>query len=253
MATKAHAYLMKEARAAGATRRTCFLGDLLEAAPFSQHKRDTIRELAHGTYADELREAVALLEEVEASTDEIDFLEGNHEAHVERWLARNGAPLHCLADEIKPRVRLSEGRAVPFRWHGYASDGERVQALELAPGLVACHGWSHGINAARNHLRAGKGWSIAYGHTHRIGAATSRDPITGRLIRAYGFGCLSRLHPLWKHGSPTDWAHGFGLLVEHGETWEVYQVRIDRGRAVLPDGTMIEAGTVGAPLEAVGL
>jgi hypothetical protein len=116
---------------------------------------------------------------------------------------------------------------------------ERLSIFNLHPRLVCCHGWAANKYAARRHLELSRTKSVLYFHTHRSQWDVTRDPHSGRIIEAMSPGCLCKLTPIWKHGQPTDWVHGFWLGYLGRRTYTAFNVRIEQGRAVLPDGTEV--------------
>ena len=221
-------------------RRTVFLGDVLDAQAFSEHPVKSHAERRAGTfYETEVEPARALLERVEENTDEIAFIEGNHEFRVERAMVNLGLE-EDLAALVSPRRLLSEGRTKPFTWIPYSGT---LPHYQIAQDLIAVHGWSWCRHAAAKHLELARSRSVVFGHVHRAQSFSTRDPITDRIVRAWTPGCLSRLQPLYQTSSPTEWIHGFSLVwvSDDLERWTSYSPTISRGQCVLPDGRKVAA------------
>lgn len=235
--------------------RLLILGDALDAGAFSAH--GTSPGDVPGDYLDEeVVQARALLDVAEGvlGVREIVYVEGNHEARVERWLSSSGAPAN-LARLVSPRALLSEGRRSRWRWVPYWPSPEQDAFARLAPGLVACHGWSHAAHAAARHLEIARGYSVVHGHTHRQQRYVARSPVTGDPLEAWSPGTLAQLRPTWAHGRPTTWTHGVSLLYtwrRGGDVrWRQTTHTIHDGEVVAPDGAVIPAGGEGSVLAGV--
>lgn len=227
------------------------LGDWLDAHELSAHQAADRREaLAEGYFAEvgHCREILAFFESL-PSVRRVTFIEGNHEFRVERWATATGGFAESVVDHVSPKTLLGAKRSKPFRWIPYKSDGESSY-VEIASGLIACHGWSTAKHAAAAHLGRALGLSVVHGHTHRRQTYVLRHPVTGRQIEGHSPGCLAKLQPLWVNG-PTNWSQGVTLLNEVRGRWALTAVPIEQGGAVLPDGRVVSAGRKGSVLRGV--
>lgn len=231
---KAHASLKPDITIIG--------GDVFDATPFSRWAR-TPGDLEHyRTFAsEELLPVTEWMHSLRKNTKRIIWLEGNHDIWVDRWIAnlpgieRLGREMIRLpSDYIREHVAGVE--FVP-----YTPLQEQLSSYELHPRLVTCHGWAANKYAARRHLELSRTKSVLYFHTHRSQHDVTRDPHSGAVIEAMSPGCMCRLIPIWKHGTPTDWVHGFWLGYLGRHTYTAFTVRIENGRAVMPDGTEVTA------------
>jgi hypothetical protein len=168
------------------------------------------------------------------------WLEGNHDIWVNRWIA-NLPGIERLGREM---IRLPSDYV---REHNpgiefvpYTPIEERLSAYELHKDLVTCHGWCANKYSARRHLELSRTKSVLFFHTHRSQHDVTRCPHSGRIIEAMSPGCLCRLIPIWRHGQPTDWVHGFWLGYLGRHSYTAFTVRITGGRAVLPSGEEIK-------------
>lgn len=248
-------------------RRIVILGDWLECAAFTAHPPRSIAEEALHAYSVEIDQCAASIDRIVAAAggigpgavEEVAYIEGNHEAHVERECIRLGAIGRAVHDMISPRRLLSRGRPwlkwTPYVEH-YAQDrrppahlrGGGMPHYKIASDLWAIHGWTTATHAAAKHLQMAGTVSIVHGHTHRQQSVTGRCLETGRLVKAWSPGCLSDLQPAWHHTSPSQWAHGISVVyledkcrqVRHPK-WTDYTITIDRGECVLPAGTSVRA------------
>jgi predicted phosphodiesterase len=222
---------------------TVFLGDVMDCGIFSSHSKRSITEtLAQDFKNLEVDPTKKLLDRVQKKTkDKTYYLCGNHEERIQRWSANNGQVAMSLFSMLDPCKVLAEGRKkfeiIPYN----IPTGDRMGFVKVAPDLVAVHGWSFAKHAANVHLNKSRSRSIIYGHTHRAQSDSGRDPWTGKSIKAFSPGCLSKLQPLYAvGGSPTDWSHGFTIVYVGRNSWTEYNITIDDGYCVLPDGVEIK-------------
>ena len=190
-----------------------WLGDHLDCAgTFSAHQRSYTNELAE-SYEEDITQANALIDLVmqAAPNARHHYLEGNHEAHVERWAARNFPSFRdarLVVERLGPEgvLRLRE------RDIAYYRRSESYQDLPI-PGTIKLgkcyftHGISHSKHATTTHVER-FGASVVHGHTHRAAAVIQRT-VESVSIGSWCPGTLAKLQPLYKHTSPTDWSHGY--------------------------------------------
>jgi len=235
IATRAHALLKPETTVLG--------GDLWDATPFSRFGRKALEEMRHYlTFAkDEMLPSSRWLSRIERHTDKIVWLEGNHDDWISRWIA-NTPGFDRLGEELirTPSTWMLEHHPklsiVPF-----VRATDELSAYQLHPRLVTCHGWCANKYAARKHLDLSRSKSVIFHHTHRAQADVTRDPHSGSIVEAVSAGCLCKRQPIWMHGVPTDWVHGFWIAYIGRHSYTLFTVRIEMGRAVLPDGREVRA------------
>lgn len=228
-----------------------FLGDILDCGLFSSHAKRTIAEDTAYDYKKlEIDPCNAMIDTVQENTKFWTYyLEGNHEARIERWAVNNGRAGESIYNLISPKATLATGRdnytQIPYE----EPTGNRMGYVEIVSplkkmrtgGLVAVHGWSHAKAAARRHLELSRSRSIIYGHTHRAQTEVSRDPWSGNIIKSWSPGCLSKLQPFYAHGgAPSEWTHGFSLIYVGQTSWTEYNISIVKGSCVLPSGEEIK-------------
>ena len=255
-----HPYQDREAMAiveivAGLVRpeRIVILGDWLDAAGWSRHPSRSHAEVALHNFASELDACGAAIDRLHAASGarEIVFVEGNHEARVEAVCLQLGPLGAAIYDMVSPRRLLTRGRPW-LKWIPYSpSIGERCTPrrgpgmghYKITPDLWAVHGWSIATHAAAKHLDFARTVSIVHGHTHRQQSVSRRLLENGRVVKAWSPGCLSELQPAWRHCLPTDWVLGYELVYCSNDlrAWTNFTVTIDRGRCVLPGGTIVRA------------
>ncbi len=233
------------AHAALKPKKTVILGDWLDCQVFSDHPvKSYLEECTHSFLDNEIIPCQKTLEQLEKNTDEIIYIEGNHEFRVERTLVKLGGAMSELFHLVSPKALLSQGRKKPFTWIPYIPNGADLAAstYPIANDLRAVHGWSHSKHASATHLEKAKTCSVVHGHTHRRQSYETRDPFTNRALMGWSPGSLCKLQPSYQAGSPTEWSHGFSLVWVTGDKskWTVYSPRIDQGVCVLPDGRKVD-------------
>lgn len=192
------------------------LGDHLDCAgTFSTHQRTYTNEIPE-TYDADCAAANLFLDQTQDAApdcEEDDYLEGNHEQHVERWAARtffNKDDADNLLAVYGPAAVLR----LKSRGIRYYKRSEQYMGISI-PGCIkkgkcfAVHGISHSKHATYVHL-VRFGASVVHGHTHRSQANIERT-VTKDGIGAFCPGTLAKLQPLYKHTEPTSWSHGYGV------------------------------------------
>lgn len=192
-----------------------WLGDHLDCGgTFSAHQRSYTNELAE-SYEQDCAEGNALLDLVmqAAPNARHDYLEGNHEAHVERWAARNFssfADARLVVERLGPQgmLRLKE-RGIPYYKRSEMYDDLPIPGTIRRGKCFFTHGIVHNKYATSSHVER-FGANIVHGHTHRAMSTIVRTVSSGA-IGAWCPGTLAKLQPLYKHTAPTDWSLGYML------------------------------------------
>lgn len=220
---------------------TVFLGDTMDCAPFSHHARLSVaEERGEDWKATEVDPVNAMLDEVQQNTKgNTHFLCGNHEHRVERALAKLGGLGYSLRSTLNVRAQIAKGRK-QFKFYDYGVEPGQMR-VKITNNLYAFHGWSTAKSAAHVHLAASRSNSIVFGHTHRAEELVVRDYWSDRNIVAACPGTLCKLHPQYiPNGSPTNWSHGVRLIyVGDNGNWSGYNLPIQHGSCVLPDGRQV--------------
>jgi predicted phosphodiesterase len=198
------------------------LGDHLDAGgTFSTHQRNYTHEMTESYDADvnAANEFLDLIQQASPNS-RIHYLSGNHEQHIERWVART---FQSYADAKMVLERLGPEAVLRLRERGitYYQSGEKYMGLSI-PGTIRLgkcfytHGVSHGRHATSTHLDR-FGASVWHGHTHRAQSVISRT-VTADGLGAWCPGTLAKLQPLYRHTAPTMWSHGYGLQFTNAST-----------------------------------
>jgi hypothetical protein len=172
-----------------------------------------------------------------APNAENDYLEGNHEAHVERWAARTFA---SQKDAEKLLGVFGPEKALELKSRGFRYYRRSTKYMGLSiPGTIKLgkcfftHGVSHSQHAASTHLSR-FGANVVFGHVHRVQMVQERS-VTSDGYGAWCPGTLAKLQPLYRHTTPTNWGHGYGVQFVNQSTGTFlhFNVPIVRGRSLL--------------------
>lgn len=193
-----------------------FLGDGLDAGgTFNTHQRSYTNEMTESYDAD-VSAANQFLDDTLACLPNLKFsgyLEGNHEQHVERWASRNferRRDAEMVLEAIGPKkvLRLKEREVQYFqRNQFYQKIG--IQGTIRRGRCYFTHGISANRHATSTHLDRFSD-NVVHGHTHRSQAIIGRT-VRSSCIGAWCPGTLAKLQPLYRHTTPTDWSHGYGV------------------------------------------
>lgn len=228
-------------------KETVILGDWLDCETWSSHPPKSLAEdRAKSFHKSEIQPVNRILDRFELNSERTIYLAGNHEDRVERKLVELGSLGKSISDLCSPKTLLAEDRSQKLRYIDYTREPTApMPHYKIAEDLIAVHGWSFARHAAAKHLEIAKSWSVLFGHCHRQQAHVSRDPISGRVLRASSPGCLSLLQPLYLQHNPSEWSHGFELVWVSNDkkSWTSYTVMIRDGVCVLPGGLKIDGNS----------
>lgn len=200
------------------------MGDHLDCGGFlaEHHTWGYVAEMDY-TFEDDCNATNQFLDALQTAAPgaRIEYLEGNHERRIEKWIAtetlrtgkRDADYLRKLfATEVV--LHLAK-RGIEFYRQGVFYDDCRVPATIQRDNCHFTHGQYTARHAAHQHLQK-YNTNIWFGHTHRMDMATKRTVNSGA-IGAWNPGCLCKLQPYWMHQNLTDWIHGYGVqMVEAG-------------------------------------
>lgn len=221
-----------------APKEIVMLGDHLDCAgTFNTHGRSYLKEMPE-SYEDDVRAANQFLDAIQRSAPKatVYYLEGNHEARVEKWAS---SAFLSHKDAVGFVDRMGPETVLDLRRRGirYFKRSELYMGLSV-PGTIKlgkCF-FVHGISAAKNaaavHL-ARFGANVVFGHTHRAQSVIERT-VASDGIGAWCPGTLSTLQPLYFHTAPTAWSSGYGLQFVEGSGRFVHiNVPLYKGRSLL--------------------
>lgn len=200
------------------------------------HVMGYVAETAY-SYEDDIAAANSFLDSLRdaAPHAKIEYILGNHERRVETWCVtqtlRHTKDAEGLRKLYAPEFRLflKERGIACYR------DSEYYDGLTV-PGVIKrgkCY-FFHGFSTSR-HATAATIEKIAgncvFGHTHRAQSTLARKTNVG-VIGAWNPGCLTELQPLWQHTDPTDWTHGYGIQLVHGDDFLHLNIPIIEGHSL---------------------
>lgn len=214
-----------------------FLGDQLDASGlFSAFKRAYLSD--RYSFKDDVDKASSFIADLvtAAGKPSVYALEGNHEHHIERWIAGTASSdtADFLGDKLDPYRILGFDKFCPAKSYvkrGDTCKGMTVRGVLKLEGCYFMHGAYQSLHATYRHATA-FGANICHGHTHRATTTVLRRP-TGEVYGGYCPGTLAQFAPLYQQTTPESWTHGVGLqFVERGHLTH-FNVPIHEGRYVL--------------------
>jgi hypothetical protein len=217
------------------------LGDMVNCGGFlaQHHTLGYVAEIQETSYEGDIAATNEVLDAIikAAPRATIHYLEGNHEARVEKWCVTE--TLSNQRDAEFLRRAFSPEHLLRLRDRGihYYRRSEFYHGLPV-PGTIKldkCFFW-HGTSAARHAAArnaAQVGGNIVFGHVHRMQQDQTRPVATGE-IAGWCPGCSCKLAPLWQHGRPSDWTHGEAVqLITAGGKFLHLNVPIIGGESLL--------------------
>lgn len=217
------------------------LGDHVDCSSiFSTHPRNYLDDMVY-SYEEDLAAADRFVGQIEAAAPRaskygrIHYIEGNHEAHVERWISRtlqHAKDAEAMRDVLAPdrRLRLKE-RGIKFYRSAQFYSGLPIRGAVKLGKCIFLHGYRASKYATAGHLDD-LATNLVHGHTHRSQSHIKRT-ISGE-IGAWCPGTLAQLQPLYQHTSQSAWSHGYGLqVVEADGSFCHINVPIARGKSML--------------------
>jgi len=214
-----------------------FLGDQLDASGlFSAFKRAYLTDTYD--FRRDVKMAREFIEDVVSAAGEPDVyaLEGNHEQHIERWIAGTASSdaAGFLGDALDPfKILGFDKLGATYVKRGQLTPGMSVRGVLRLQGCLFTHGGYQSIHATHRHATA-FGSNICHGHTHRSTSVVLRRP-TGEVYGGYCPGTLAEFAPLYQQTTPESWSHGVGLqFVDSRGQLTHFNVPIHEGRYALP-------------------
>lgn len=196
--------------------RCVVAGDALDCYQLSAYDKNPDR--AEDRFQEELDtncRYFRLIKSAAPADCEWDFVPGNHEDRLRRFLWRNPALYGLRALDLRELMSLTE---LGFTYHEYE--------VELVPKQLVV---KHGRYVSRHSAFSGKAElehekhsiSTITGHTHRLGSHYVR---TRRgMVAAWENGCLCSLEP--EYIPNPNWQHGFSLVTHNGkDSFQVEQI-----------------------------
>jgi hypothetical protein len=192
-------------------------GDILECGGWlAKHQPIGFVALCDYSYQEDVAAANQFLDEVQkrAPKARLHYLEGNHEARVERWIVDQTMAHKRDAEFLRamcaPEVVLGlKERGIPY----YRMSEEHLTGLPRGWVKFGKLHYTHALGTSKNAARAAAertAGNVVFFHTHREDTATLVLPGVG-IVKAFNPGCLCSRQPVWKNSDPTNWSHGYGV------------------------------------------
>lgn len=220
-------------------REIVMIGDHLDCGGFlsEHHTIGYVAEMEY-SYSDDIDAGNVFLDEVQkrAASAEIRYLEGNHEHRIEQWcvtkMKNRKDVLRQLKHDAFWEVLHLESRGIRYYRASEEYGGVKAKATVKLGACYFTHGSRVGSTAAIRMVES-FGGNVVFGHTHRILTHT-RPRVDGGDIGGWSVGCLSTLRPYWRHTSPSEWSHGYGLQIVRADGDFLHiTVPIIEGRSLL--------------------
>lgn len=217
---------------------TVGLGDGVDCGGFlAQHHAMSYVAETEYTYAQDVAQFGADLEEFGKHTGEIHLIEGNHDQRPEKWAVtqalRNGQDAELLRRSVAPERLLDyKGKGIRYYRRAEHYNGLPIRGAFKIGKAHFLHGKIKG-NGSPAQMLTQYGTNLFYGHTHKMAHKITHTMGAGT-IGAWNCGTLSERTPLWMHGDPTDWIHGYTLIdMAKSGLFQVTQVVITNGVSLL--------------------
>lgn len=127
------------------------------------------------------------------------------------------------------RLNLKE-RDIPYYRSSVFYDGISLPGVIKRGKCYFFHGSITSKSATADTVNRIAG-NCVFGHTHRAQSFIVRKANVG-VIGAWNPGCLTELQPLWQHTNPTEWTHGYGIQLVHGDDFLHLNIPIIEGKSL---------------------
>lgn len=169
--------------------------------------------------------------------DRYTWIEGNHEARIDRWVAANNAD----PSEWRwvDKAAQYDAKWVPF----WSSQHHTVHKIGK---LTYCHGCYVNDGHAKSHVKAFDS-NVVYGHTHDVLSATMFTMQEQYPRLAQSLGCLCKYRQPYHRGrpQPTKWQQAFGEVRYHKNGWfNLVVYPLTKGEFWVGDRQYTAAGSV---------
>lgn len=202
------------------------LGDLVSLDQISSHnKENLIAKTATSVMKDyaAMRNFFDQLADA-AGTDNIYYIEGNHEIRAHRFVEQH--------PQLRGMIEVENNIPTYVKYIPYSTKGKVLTLGKLAFGhglyVNEHHAKRHAIAYCRN---------FVYGHTHDVQTYSLERHGHDDTIMATSLGCLCRYDQSYMKGRPSKWQQAFGHVhIQKNGNFNLYIPRIFNHRFVGPDG-----------------
>ena len=198
------------------------LGDWLNCGGvFSRWQRVHVSEYAY-SYGNDVAAGNDTLDLIQKACPNaiIEQEEGNHEARIDKWAAREFSDRGMAETAIRAfgaETALNlEKRGIKYYKNNECHDGLHKPGIILRGKCGFTHGYAGGKHPTERHM-LDYGMNVVQGHNHReqsYSGRTAREP----KIAAWCPGCLCILQQYYAHERPTDHTHGYHLQFVNRKT-----------------------------------
>lgn len=209
-------------------------GDMLDMDCLQQHEPNNIRRISRYNLRREFDAGERYLDNLQkaCSNAHIDYLEGNHEYRVERWIDQH--PQMEGVMEVPLQLHLEERR---INW---VPSWRNTQTLKVGKAEFI-----HGLDVNKYHSASMVSKfesNIFYGHTHDV-QTTPKIAVGDHNTKVgQSLGCLCNYKQYYLKGRPTRWQQAFGVFFFREDGFFNYYVPlIYRHKFVAPNGEIYKA------------
>lgn len=190
------------------------LGDFMDVSALSHWDMDKKRLIEGKRYKKEIEAVNRELDYLQEYSDEIVYIEGNHEDRVERYLDTNPEVEGLL--EVQDLLKLKERN---IKWIS-------INKTYRVGHMYFTHGMYANANTAKRTLMA-FGCNICVGHTHRPQVETL-NMVMQRPTMSYVLGCLCDKSPDYLNDKPSSWINQFAVMYNDTRTgkFNLYPINI---------------------------
>lgn len=191
-------------------------GDTLDLPYLAKQNKDVVKGLEGATFRADYDLVQWELDFLQMNSDEVIWLEGNHDERVTRLIERD--------------PKFDGMITYPEAFHLEARGMQFVRQLDQPyrmGELGFAHGWYSTKYPTTAHLDRYAG-NLVFGHVHRFQTVAKVLPAFGLEIQAWAIGCLCGKAPDWKKGAPSGWQNGFAVVYidEESGFFNLYPINI---------------------------
>jgi UDP-2,3-diacylglucosamine pyrophosphatase LpxH len=180
------------------------LGDFADIAALSAWDMDKKRLMEGRRYKEEIKQLNDELDFLQSKSDNVVYLEGNHEDRINRYLDKN--------PEFEGMIELPEVLDLDVRGIKFI----KMNDLYKSGRMYFTHGMWTTKYHANKHL-VSLGCNITYGHTHRAQTDTM-TMAKQKPHQAFGLGCLCDTQASYLRNRPSSWINQFAVMYSDTKT-----------------------------------
>lgn len=211
-----------------------FLGDFLDFFWVMLHKKSKSQLPIRGTFKDEIYIGYRILKFFRDSFPdvEINFIEGNHEDRMARYLLEKAPDLFDFFD-LRELLKLDELniKLIPFGRDQLHQCLDTSYYLRHKP-------YKDGESTALATMKH-KHISLGYGHTHRKQSVSGTDA-HGVELNCRSLGWIGDIRsPVFDYMDTTNWVQSFEFIISDSENWYAQEIPIKNRKAFFNNSIFI--------------